>query len=257
MKRVQTYRVKDVARIAGVSVRTLHYYEEIGLLVPATRSDAGYRLYDTDDLLRLQQILIGRELGLPLAAIQRSLDGPAFDQRRVLQDQRRQLLQRAKATDDMIRAVDRVLAALDDSRKEGDIDMASIFEGFDPSKYEAEAKARWGHTDAYKESAKRTKDYDADDWRRIKDEQDTIYRDAAAAMQAGRKPGDSDVMDIAERHRLSIERWFYPCNVEMHRNLADLYESDSRFAATIDKHGQFLTPFLAAAIRANATRGGA
>ena len=80
----RTYQVKEAAELSGVSVRTLHHYDEIGLLVPARRSAAGYRLYDDDDLLRLQQILIGRELGLPLEAIRRSLDDPSFDRRGAL-----------------------------------------------------------------------------------------------------------------------------------------------------------------------------
>src|SRR5690606_1513284 len=97
-------------RIAGVSVRTLHHYDTLGLLVPTRRSAAGYRLYDDDDLLRLQQILIGRELGLTLEAIRRSLDDPAFDRRRALLEQRKQLERRAEETAEMIRAVDRALA---------------------------------------------------------------------------------------------------------------------------------------------------
>jgi DNA-binding transcriptional MerR regulator len=132
MKRHRTYRVSEVANATGVSVRALHYYDEIGLLVSRERTGAGYRLYDDDDLLRLQQILIGREQGLALEEI--------------------------------------------------------------------------------------------------------------------------EAMDIAERHRLSINRWFYPCSVAMHADLADGYEADSRFAENIDKLGAGLTPFLSAAIRANARR---
>jgi len=100
----RTYRVKEVAEITGVSVRTLHHYDAIGLLVPGGRSEAGYRLYDDEDLLRLQQILIGRELGLTLEAIGRSLDDPAFDRRQALLAQRRELERRAEETAEMIRA---------------------------------------------------------------------------------------------------------------------------------------------------------
>lgn len=95
-----TYQVKEVSRLAGVSIRTLHYYEEIGLLVPTGRTDAGYRLYTDDDLLRLQQILIGRELGLPLEEIRRSLDDPTFNRREALLAQKKQLEQRAEDSRD-------------------------------------------------------------------------------------------------------------------------------------------------------------
>ena len=249
---MRTYQVNEVARMAGVSVRTLHYYESIGLLSPTGRTARGYRRYDDDALLRLQQIVIGRELGLPLEEIRRSLDDPNFDRRRALRDQREQLTKRSEQTARMIRAIDCALLSLDGERQE--FDMTNLFDGFDPSQHEDEAKQRWGHTDAYKESTKRTKSYTKEDWEKLRDEQASIYGDAAAAMKAGKKPGDDDVMDIAERHRLSIDRWFYPCSYEMHCLLADGYEADERFANNIDKFGDRLTPFLSAAIRANAQR---
>jgi len=93
VNRQRTYRVSEVAQISGISVRALHHYDEIGLLVPKARSGAGYRLYSDDDLLRLQQILIGREQGLPLEEIRRSLDDPRCDRKRALIEQRRELEQ--------------------------------------------------------------------------------------------------------------------------------------------------------------------
>ncbi|NUP13005.1 MAG: MerR family transcriptional regulator [Polyangiaceae bacterium] len=257
----RTYRVKDVARMTGVSVRALHHYDEIRLLVPSDRSRAGYRLYTDEDLLRLQQILIGRELGLSLEAIRRSLDDPAFDRAGALRAQREALLERARATAEMIRAVDRALAIVEtspsrQSNEGGTMDMKEIFEGFDPGKYEEEAKARWGNTDAYRISKERAKSYGPEQYAEIRDEQTAIYRDAASAMNAGAKPDDDAAMDIAERHRSSIDRWFYPCSYRMHVGLADLYETDTRFADNIDKHGAGLTAFLSSAIRANARRNG-
>lgn len=134
------------------------------------------------------------------------------------------------------------------------MDMLAMFDGFDPSKYEAEVKRRWGHTDSYEESARRTKSYTAEDWKQMKAEQAAIYAEAFTALKAGSAPDSVEAMDIAERHRLSIDRWFYPCSVAMHAGLADGYEADRRFAENIDKLGAGLTPFLSAAIRANARR---
>lgn len=253
MKARRTYQVKDVSRLAHVSVRTLHYYEEIGLLVPTGRTDAGYRLYTDADLLRLQQILIGRELGLALEAIRQSLDDPGFDRRKALLAQKQQLQRRATQTVAMIAAVDAALAALESTTEGGA--MESIFEGFDPAKYDAEAQERWGDTDAYNEAARRTKRYTKADWARHRAEQEAIHADAAALMNAGRNAADADAMAIAERHRLLIDRWFYPCSRETHRGLAALYESDQRFAAGIEAHAPGLTAFLVAAIRANADQG--
>lgn len=250
--RSRTYQVKDVATLTGVSVRTLHHYDAIGLLVPGARTAAGYRLYTDADLLRLQQILIGRELGLPLEAIRRSLDDPRFDRRAALLEQRERLRDRARQTDAMIRAIDAALAAIDGGATGEDI-MSELFDGFDPSRYEDEARQRWGGP-GFDESVKRTKACTPDDWRAIKVEQGAVYEAAFAALKAGVPATSDQAMDIAERHRLSIDRWFYPCSRAMHAELASLYESDERFRQNIDAYGEGLTTFLAAAIRANAAR---
>lgn len=244
------YQVKDVTRLTGVSVRALHHYDEIGLLSPSGRSDAGYRLYSDDDLLRLQQILIGRELGLSLEEIRRSLDDPSFDRRAALERQRAELTKRAERATAMLRAIDAALAALASPR----VDLAALFDGFDPAQYEDEVRQRWGDTAAYAESARRTRAYTKADWERYKAEADAIMTDAANLFRAG-TPADGDAaMAAAERHRLSIDRWFYPCSPAMHASLADMYEADPRFAANIDKYAPGLTPWWSASIRAAARR---
>jgi DNA-binding transcriptional MerR regulator len=251
----RTYQVKEVAELSGVSIRALHHYDAIGLLTPSGRTAAGYRLYDEDDLLRLQQILIGRELGLALEDIRRSLDDPRFDRREMLLRQRVELEQRAASTAGMIRAIDAALTLIDRAPEEAHVvDFKKIFDGFDPDRYTDEVKQRWGGTEAYEVSARRTKGYTEADWLRMRDEQGAIYADAVAAMRAGKSPDDPAVMDIAERHRLSFDRWFYPCSKKLHSGLADMWEADQRFADTIDKSGAGLTKFLAAAVRANAQR---
>jgi DNA-binding transcriptional MerR regulator len=252
------YQVKEVAALSGVSVRTLHHYDRIGLLVPSARSSAGYRLYSPDDLLRLQQVLVQRELGLSLEAIRKLLDDPAFDHRTALLEQRRLLLERAQHTQQMIHALDRALSLLDKDRpSQGEdemTDMQDLFDGFDPKAYEQEAKERWGQTDAYRESQRRTKGYTAEDWQRYRAENGAVTNALVSAMAAGKNADDPEVMDLAEQARLIIDRWFYPCSHEMHTRLADMYEADPRFAENIDKAAPGLTPFLSAAIRANASR---
>jgi MerR family transcriptional regulator, thiopeptide resistance regulator len=256
------YQVKEVAEHSGVSIRALHHYDAIGLLVPRLRSAAGYRLYSEDDLLRLQQILIGRALGLPLEEIRRSLDDPAFDRRRALLEQREALTRRAEQMSEMLHAIDAAIAVLDGTSLDDDgnqregktVDYKKLFNGFDPSKYEDEVKQRWGNTEAYKASEKRAKSYTEEDWKRCMAEQGTVYADAVAALKAGTAPTDPAVMDIAERHRLAIDRWFYPCSTAMHCRLADGYESDDRFRSFFEGYAAGLTAFLSAAIRANAQR---
>jgi DNA-binding transcriptional MerR regulator len=249
----RTYRVADVARQSGVSIRALHHYDAIGLLVPTGRTEAGYRLYTDADLLRLQQILIGRELGFPLEEIKRSLNDPGFDQRRALVEQRKRLESKARSLELMLHAVDAALAVVADDPQGGTMDMKDLFNGFDPAVYEAEVEERWGGP-ALEESKRRVKGYSAEDWKRQQAEHGAIYADAAAAMRRGVDPTAPEALAIAERHRQAIDKWFYPCSPAMHAGLADMYEADERFRATIDRAGEGLTPFLAAAIRANAVR---
>ena len=247
--------MKDVAQIAGVSIRALHHYDAIGLLVPGRRSSSGYRRYDDGDLLRLQQILVARQLGLSLESIRRSLDDPSFDHRQLLLAQREQLRQRAVQTARMIRAVDAVLAALDDEAGGLEaVDMTQLFEGLDCAPYEDEAQRGWFESDLYAESSNRTSRYSAEDWALFSAEQAAIYADAVHSLKAGRSPRDPESMGIAERHRLSIDRWLYPCTISTHLKLADMYAADDRFSENMDKHGDGLTEFLVAAMRANARR---
>ncbi|MEM9232946.1 MAG: MerR family transcriptional regulator [Pseudomonadota bacterium] len=240
------YKVKEVAELTGLSIRTLHYYDEIGLLVPV-RAASGYRLYTEEDLLRLQQVMIGRSLGLSLEEVRQSLDDPDFDQAETLKRQRLELSARLDETHRMITAIDKALAALNE--KESPMDMKAIFDGFDPAAFVEEASTRWGDTDAYKQSARRTKSYTEEDWQAIKAEADGIWKDAATAMAQGVSPDSAEASTLAERHRQHIDRWFYAVTPEIHLGLADMWEADDRFRTNIDRHGEGLTAWFAAAIR--------
>jgi len=253
----RTYQIKEVANIAGVSSRTLRHYDEIGLLVPSHRSAAGYRLYTDADLLRLQSILVGRSLGLALEAIRQSIDDPALDRVALLRQQREALVARAKATADMIRSIDAAISMIKPPHKQelDVVDMKAIFDGFDPAEYEAEVQHRWGKGDAYKESTRRSRRYTEDDWHRIKDESNTILQDAIALLNSGAAPDGGPAMDVAERYRRWVDRWFYPCSPAMHAGLAELYEGDPRFAKYFDDRAVGLASFLSAAMHANSQGG--
>jgi DNA-binding transcriptional MerR regulator len=253
--KLRTYQIKEVADLAGVSARTLRHYDEVGLLKPSHRSASGYRLYGDADLLRLQQIMIGRSLGLALEDIRRSLDDPNLDPEALLREQRAALVARARATADMIRSIDAAIELLHPpSIEESSVNMKAIFDGFDPSQYEVETKQRWGTTDAYAESARRTQRYATDDWIRIKEESNQILKCAVELMISGATAGSDAAIEVAERYRQWVDRWFYPCDLRMHAGLADLYESDPRFAQSFDDRCKGLAAFLSAAIRANAQR---
>lgn len=201
------YRVNDVARIANVTVRTLHHYERVGLLAPSRRSDSGYRLYRHGDLLRLQQILLWREMGFALEEIRRILDDPRFELRQALLAHREELSRRAGRVAEMIRSVDAAIERLDGGKES---DMKELFGGLDSARYEREAKERWGDTDSYKEAARRTQKYSKGDWARMKSEADDLLGKLAERMREGAAAGGLDVLDLAEEHRLYIDRWFYP-----------------------------------------------
>jgi MerR family transcriptional regulator, thiopeptide resistance regulator len=249
------YTVGDVARIAHISIRALHHYDRLGLLRPSRCSDAGYRQYVSADLERLQEVLFYKELGLGLSEIRELMDGRIDDRGAVLREQRGQLAARALRLEAMLALIDRTLASLEGRTEMNDEELFEVFGDFDPSKHEDEARERWGATDAYRESARRTRGYTKDDWRRYKSESDAIVEDLAALMDEDVPPEDARAMDAAERHRLQIDRWFYPCSREMHVELGRMYVDDPRFAANYDKVRTGLAQYLCDAIAANAARG--
>jgi DNA-binding transcriptional MerR regulator len=249
---MSAHTVSEVARLAHVTVRTLHHYDEIGLLVPSDRSRAGYRLYSDDDLARLREILLFRELGFALDAIAELLEQGPAERRTALAQQRERLVAQRAQTDAVIRAVDAALDSLDGGRPMTTEKMFEGFEEFDHAKYEDEARERWGDTEAFKESQRRTKRYGKPEWEAIKAEGGEILSAFAAAMAAGKRPRDPEVQAIAERHRLHIDRWFYPCSKDMHATVAAMYTQDPRFEAFYEKIAKGLAAFVSEAIVAAA-----
>jgi MerR family transcriptional regulator, thiopeptide resistance regulator len=249
----QRWTVGEVARLAKVTVRTLHHYDEIGLLSPVGRSEAGYRLYDADDLTRLHRILLFRELDFSLEAVARLMDDPAFDPAEALRAQRELLLDRARRVASIVEAVDRTLLALEEGRTMSAAEMFEGFEALDRVALQQEAEARWGETEAYRESMRRTKGFTKGDRARIKAESEAIEQALADLMAEGRVPDSEKAMEQAEAHRAHIGN-FYECSHTMHVALADMYEADPRFRQHYDRRAEGLASYVAAAIRANAAR---
>lgn len=242
-----------MARLAHVSVRTLHHYDQVSLLTPSARSESGYRLYTPDDLERLQNVLFYKELGFSLEEIRELVADPAFDRREALLEQRSLRRRRSRAWG-LLGLIDKTLVSLEGGFNMTKEEMFEVFDGFDPAEHEDEVKERWGHTEAYKESARRTKGYTKADWERFKAESEDIGTAIAALMDEGVPPEDPRAMDQVERHRLQIDRWFYPCSREMHENLGRMYVADPRFTATYEKIHAGKAQYVCDAVVANAAR---
>jgi len=240
--------VGELSRLAGITVRALHHYDEIGLVRPSQRTAAGYRLYDDRDVLRLQQVLVFRELGIPLDEIGAAIDA-APDRGALLRKHRRELVGKRTRIDAMLAAVDAALEVLEKvNMTMQPEDFKTLFDGFDPEDYEDEARTRWGTSAAYKESARRTSQYGKPAWEAIRRDSDAIHARLCELMQHGATASDPAVQAAVEDHRMHIDRWFYPCSPQVHRGLGELYVADPRFAANLDKVAPGFAQFLRDAI---------
>ncbi|HYJ13033.1 MAG TPA: MerR family transcriptional regulator [Thermomicrobiales bacterium] len=246
------YRVGQMAEFGGVTVRTLHHYEQIGLLVPSARSDAGYRLYVDSDIDRLSRILYYRELGFSLIDIATMLDDPAVPARDHLARQHRLLIDRLGRVQAMVAAIEREMEAAMSGYNLTAGEKLEVFGDFDPDQYEDEAQKRWGDTDAWAESKRRTSQYDKVQWQAIQAEAAAISDRFVALMSTGVLPASPEAMAVAEDHRLHLGRWFYDCSPEMHRALGEMYIADERFTANIDRAAPGLAIYMCQAIAANA-----
>lgn len=248
------YTVSDVSRMSGVTVRALHHYDELGLVRPARRSASGYRLYEREDLERLQTVLFYRELGFELARIVEMVDNEDHSRSSALVEQHRLLVRKRDRIDQMLVAVEAALIAEEQGVKMSDEDLVAVFGDFDPSQYEDEVQERWGDTDAYRESARRTDRYTADDWREVKAEAEGIAEAFADLLKNGVDATSDEATKVAERHRRHIDERFYACTKEAHAGLGEMYVNDARFAEYWDQRSEGLAVFVRDAIAANSSR---
>ena len=249
-----SYSVSQVAGLAGVTIRTLHHYDEIGLLSPSGRSAAGYRIYEGPDLERLQQILFYRELGFALKEIAAIVDDPRTDAVGHLRRQRGLLTERIERLRKMVAAIDYEMEAREMDIKLTPEERLEVFGDFNPEDHTEEAEQRWGGTDAYRQSQRRVSKYTKDDWLKIKAEHNEVAANLAALFESGASPDSEEAMAAAEAHRQHISRWYYDCSHEIHRGLGEMYVSDESFRANYDVLAPGLSEFIRDAVRANAER---
>lgn len=237
--------VGEVARLAGVTVRTLHHWDTIGLVAPSGRSSGGYRLYRSADVARVHRVLLYRELGLPLDRIGQLLDAPGATSAATLREQRAELAAHITRLQSMAAAVDRLVEAADSGILLSDEEQVAIFgDGWQPS-WVTEAHDRWGDSAQWAEYAERSAHMDVDDWQQVADRSATLSQRLVDAMAAGVTPGSPEADVVAGLHRASIDEHF-TCSRSMQVCLARTYTDDPRFRA----HYEDLAPGLAAWLRA-------
>ncbi|MFC4553658.1 MerR family transcriptional regulator [Georgenia faecalis] len=255
-KELTVLTVGQVAERFDVTVRTLHHYDEIGVLSPTERSAAGYRLYTDTDLTRLQHVVVYRRLGFPLEAIAELLDGGA-QRDAVVEHLRRQkaaVMSRLDEMQDLVTAIDRALEQQMNGINLTPEEQKELFgDGF-KDEYAVEAQDRWGDTEAWQQSQGRTAQYTKADWEEIAAETGAINAAYVAALEAGLPASSDAAMDAAERARVQIHERFYDITPEFHRCLGDMYIADERFTKTYEDIHPGLAQYVRDAIHANADR---
>jgi len=239
------YTVNQLARLAGISVRTLHYYDEIGLLKPSGLMTNGYRYYGKPELMKLQQILFYRELDFPLEKIKEILEDSGFSMKKALNEHKRLIKLKRERLDQLIVTINKTIKHMNKQKKLKDEELYDPFRDKDQKKYQAEAKLRWGNTDAYKESMAKVKKMTKAEMEKMKEDGRIFTRKLADSMDKG--IGDKEVQALIAEHYKGIQ-FFYDCPLEMYRNLGRMYVNDRRFTAYYDKFRPGLAVFMRDAI---------
>ncbi len=243
--------VGQAAALVGVTVRTLHHWDEIGLAQPSERSSAGYRMYTADDVARLRRIVVYRELGVDLPAIRGILDDPASDVVATLREQRMRLADRIRQLQDLDADLGRMIEAQERGILLSAEQQTRAFgEGWN-TQWPGEAREHYGDTAQWRQYAEGAAKRSADDWQAIAARTTDLNRALAAAMDAGVVPGDAEADALAERHREVFSAYF-PLSREMQVLLGRMYEADPAFTAHYDEVREGLTSWLRQIIDANA-----
>ncbi|MDD6489268.1 MAG: MerR family transcriptional regulator [Clostridia bacterium] len=238
--------IREFAKLTGVSVRTLHFYDEIGLLKPSSVDEQnGYRFYDEYSLTRMQEILFYRELDFPLKEIRMILSSPDYDKQTALKEQRHLLTLKKER-------LERLISALDSAMK-GEIVNMNVFDNSEfetkRQEYAKEAKERWGNTAAYKESAEKTAGYSKDKWNQVNSAMDKKIAEFADCKKKGFSPDSHEAQVLVKQWQDFITENYYTCTNDILAGLGEIYIVDERFQNNIDRHGDGTAQFMRDAIK--------
>ncbi len=246
-----SYTVQKLANISGVTVRTLHYYDEVGLLEPSRVKNNGYRFYEEKELLKLQQIMFFRELDFPIVEIKKIMDDPKFDTTAALRDHKKLIEIKKIRLEKLVQTIDKTIKRIQPlqassgrmTKKETTMKDEELYQSFKEhdKKYAKEAKERWGNTEAYKQSQEKVKKMSKEDMFTMKKNGDELMKEIVANMNKG--PESRDVQKLIDRHYNNL-RTFYEPNIEMYRGLAQMYVDDPRFTAYFEKYAKGLAVFM-------------
>jgi DNA-binding transcriptional MerR regulator len=242
-----TYTVQKLATLAGISVRTLHYYDEIGLLHPAGVKKNGYRYYEEGELLKLQQILFFRELDFPLEDIKRILSSPTFNMTEALRDQKKLIELKKTRLTKLVQTIDKTLKKINKQTIMKDEELYGNFSKEEMERYTEEAREKWGRTEAFKQSEVRVKKMGKEGLKKVLTESGKLTVEIAECMKNGEKPTNEKAQKLIARHYDGL-RAFYEPNLELYRGLAEMYVADERFKQNYEKVAPGLAEFMRGAM---------
>lgn len=247
------YTVKQVSEMTGVTIRTLRFYDKIGLLKPAGATEAGYRLYDDGNIELLQQIMFLRELDFSLKQIKDIVASSQYDRKQALIRQAELLNQKAERLKNLAELAIKTSKSIEGSVN---MDKKEMFKEFDMSKiiehknkYAEEVKQRWGKTDAYRESQAKTSVYTEEDWKRIHEFQQLNIEKMAELFKQNVPPESDEMQRLVRESQQFINDNFYNCTLDILSGLGEMYVSDERFKAYFDKYADGLAVFVNDAIQ--------
>jgi DNA-binding transcriptional MerR regulator len=244
----EKWSIHEVSNFSRLTSRTLRYFEEIGLLTPVARDRSGVRMYSKENLTTLQRIMLLREQKIALKEIKEILNGN-LDDLLALQRHKQFIEDEIAALYKIKESVSYTILHIE---KEREMDASKMFDGFDPTKYQAEVQERWSDTKEYKESKVRTRRYTTADFQAAKNESELAVLMFISAMDAGLPPMSPQARKAAEAHRQAITNWYYDCSYEVQLELAKMYLADPRFAENYESRRIGLTQYVHDAIEVNA-----
>lgn len=238
-----SYTVQQLADLAGVSVRTLHYYDTVGVLKPAGVKRNGYRYYEEPELLRLQQIMFFRELDFSLQEIQRIMTSAYFDMATALRDQRKLIELKKNRLSRLVKTIDKTIKKINQEITMDDKELYGNFSKEEMEKYTEEARQKWGNTDAFKQSQERVRKMGKEGLNKVLKASGKLTVEIADAMKAGLDPKSEEVQKLIAKHYDGL-RAFYEPSLEIYRGLANTYVADERFKVNYENVTKGLALFM-------------